>query len=143
MFVGEYSHTLDTKGRLTIPARFRAELESGMVITRGAEPCLVVYPADEWAALAAKAAQMPTASRVARSYSRLIFGGASEAQPDKMGRILIPAFLREYAGIQEEAVVVGVNSYVEIWSPERWRETLEQDAADLDEILAEVAKMGI
>jgi MraZ protein len=143
MFLGEYSHTLDAKGRLTIPARFRAELESGMVITRGAEPCLVVYPADEWATLAAKAAQMPTASRVARSYTRLMFGGASEAQPDKMGRILVPAFLREYAGIQEEAVVVGVNSYIEIWAPERWQQALARDAGDMDEILAEVAKMGI
>ena len=143
MFLGEYSHSLDTKGRLTIPARFRGELEGGVVTTRGHEPCLVIYPIKEWSALADKVTRLPTASRAARSYSRLIFGGAAEVVPDKMGRILIPAFLREYAGIGEQAVVVGVNTHIEVWNPDRWQEALERDMRDLDAILADVSKMGI
>ncbi len=143
MFLGEYSHSLDLKGRLTIPARFRSELEGGVVTTRGYERCLVLYPLKEWSALASKVTRLPMASRTARSYSRLIFGGAAEVVPDKMGRILIPAFLREYAGIEEQAVIVGVNTYIEVWNPDRWRETLERDTENLDLILADVTKMGI
>jgi len=143
MFVGEYSHALDAKGRLTIPARFRAELETGLVVTRGYDPCLVVYAMSEWTALANRASKMPWASRAARSYSRLVFGGASEAELDKMGRILIPAFLREYAAIEEEAVIVGMNVFIEIWNPDRWRQTVESDSQNLDAILRDVAEMGI
>jgi len=143
MFVGEYAHSLDTKGRLTIPAHFRAELVAGLVITRGYDPCLVVYPLSAWSALADKVAQLSIASRAARSYSRLIFGGAFEATPDKMGRVLIPSFLREYAGIGEQAMVVGVNTYLEIWSPARLREALTHDDQNLDTILADVGKMGV
>ena len=143
MFLGQYSHALDSKGRLTVPARFREELEAGLVMTQGYEPCLLVYPQTSWMALAQKVAQMSAASSMARSYARLIFGNAFEAIPDKMGRILIPTVLRDYAGIQEEAVVVGVNSYIEVWSPIRWRETMEHDYENLPNILAEVAHMGI
>lgn len=143
MFLGEYSHALDAKGRVTIPARFRDELDSGLVITRGYEPCLLVYALTEWTALANRAAGMPQASRAARSYSRLVFGGAFEAELDKMGRVLIPAFLREYAAIEEEAVIVGVNNFIEIWNPGRWRQTLERDIQNLDVILSDVAKMGV
>ena len=143
MFVGEYSHALDAKGRLTIPARFRDELENGLFITKGYEQCLAGFALSEWTALAGRAAKMPLASRSARSYSRLVFGGACEAVPDKMGRVLIPAFLREYAGIEEEAVIVGVNTYIEFWNPERWRQMLERDAQNLDMILSDVAQMGV
>jgi MraZ protein len=143
MFVGEYTHALDNKGRLTIPASYRPQLAAGLVVTRGYEPCLVIYPLAEWSVLANKAAQMPTASRAARSYGRLIFGGAFESVPDKMGRVLIPGVLRDYAGIAAEAVVVGVNTYIEVWTPERWQQILERDTRELDVILADVAKMGV
>jgi len=143
MFLGQYSHALDAKGRLTIPARFREELEAGLVMTQGYEPCLVIYPQASWMSLAQKVAQMSAASSVARSYARLVFGNAFEAIPDKMGRILIPTVLREYAGIQEEAVVAGVNSYIEVWSPARWRDVIAHDNENLPSILAEVARMGI
>ena len=86
---------------------------------------------------------MPTASAAARSYGRLIFGGAFEALPDKMGRILIPGVFREYARIKDEAVIVGINTYVEVWSPGAWREALERDAMNLEAILADVSKMGV
>lgn len=143
MFLGEYSHTLDAKGRLTIPARFRAGLASGLVVTRGYESCLAIYPLAEWSMLANKVAQMPRASRMGRSYSRLIFGGAFESSLDKAGRLLIPSFLREYASLEEEAVVVGVNTYIEIWGPGKWQLILERDSQNLDAILAEVTRMGV
>ncbi|MBM3190171.1 MAG: division/cell wall cluster transcriptional repressor MraZ [Chloroflexi bacterium] len=143
MFLGEFAHNLDAKGRLTIPVRFRAELANGLVIARGYEPCLVLYPTAVWNAIAAKLAQTPMASRQARSYGRLLFGGASEASLDKMGRILIPVFLREHAGLDQEAILVGINTYVEIWSPERWRQVLERDAGNQEEILGEMARLGI
>jgi len=143
MFLGQYAHALDNKGRLTVPARFRGELEAGLVMTQGYEPCLLVYPQAAWMALATKVAQMSAASAVARSYARLVFGNAFETTPDKLGRILIPTVLRDYAGIQEEALVVGVNAYVEVWSPTRWRETIARDSENLPDILAEVARMGV
>jgi MraZ protein len=142
MFLGQYSHALDSKGRLTIPVRFREEVGAGLVMTQGYEPCLLIYPQAAWMSLAQKVAQMSVASSTARSYARLIFGNAFEAIPDKMGRILIPTVLRDYAGIQEEAIVVGVNSYIEVWSPTRWAETMERDTRNLPNILAEVTRMG-
>jgi len=86
---------------------------------------------------------MPSASRTARSYNRRLFGGAYEASLDKMGRILIPSFLRDYAGVTDEAVVVGLNTYIEVWNPERWRQALESDSQNLENILEEVARMGV
>jgi MraZ protein len=143
MFLGEYAYALDKKGRLTIPVRFRAGLAAGLVMTRGYEPCLRIYPHDTWAALAAKVAQIPSTDQAARAYSRLIFGGAFEATPDKLGRVLVPSVLRGYAGIDSEAVIVGVNACVEVWNPLRWQETLARDTLDLDAILAGVARMGV
>ena len=143
MFLGEYSHSMDPKGRLTIPARFREGLDGGMVITRGYDPCLVVYPLGQWSVLAARVAELPFTSRAGRAYSRLIFGGAAEVSPDKMGRIVVPTFLREYAGIGEQAVLVGVNTYIEIWEPERRQGALERDLGNLDVILADLAEAGL
>ena len=143
MFVGEYSHSIDPKGRLTIPARFREDLDGGMVITRGYDPCLVIYPLGRWASLARRVAEMPFSSHAARAYSRLIFGGAAEVSLDKLGRILVPAFLREYAGIGEQAVLVGVNAYIEVWDPTKKQGALERDVGNLDAILAELAELGL
>jgi MraZ protein len=143
MFMGEYSHALDTKGRLMIPARFREELRGGLVITRGYDPCLLIYSSSAWEELAHKVAQLPTTSRNSRAYGRLVFGGAFEATPDKMGRVLIPSVLREYADIKNEATVVGVNTYIEVWDPQRWQDTLALERGDLEAILSDVMRMGI
>ena len=143
MFLGRYSHTLDAKGRLTIPARYRAELEAGFVVTQGYERCLVIRPKGRWTALADKTAQMSDTSESARSYRRHLYGSASEVTLDKMGRILIPAFLREYAEIEEEAIVLGVNTYIEIWSPEAWQERWASETENMSDILVEVTKMGM
>jgi MraZ protein len=143
MFMGEHTHTIDIKGRLTIPARFREGLAAGLVVTRGYEPCLRVYPAEAWAALAAKVAAMPQTSRAARTFSRVFFGGASDAPLDKMGRVLLPGYLREYAGLREEAVVVGCNEFIEVWAPERLRELEAEEMSNLGDVLDETSRMGL
>lgn len=143
MFLGEYAHNLDDKGRLTIPARLRDELAQGLVITRGYDECLVIYPPSEWSELVRKSSQLPSTSRAARAYSRWVFGGAHETVPDKMGRVLIPSFLREYAGIGEEAIMVGMNTCMEVWDPAKWRRAQERDRGDLDNALVDIAKMGV
>jgi MraZ protein len=138
MFSGEFEHTIDDKGRLTIPARFRDELTEGMFVTRGLDGCLFVYPPDSWEVLAEKVATLPLTQRDARYFSRLIFSG-SECKLDKQGRILLSSSLRKHAGIENEVVVIGVNSRLEIWSKERWQEVtarLENEGAVFAEQLA-------
>lgn len=145
MFLGEYTHSLDNKGRLTIPARFRPQLEEGLVLARGEgqDPCLVIHPQREWEELAAALARMPRSRGSVRGYYHVFFSRAYEAVLDKMGRVLVPAFLREYAGIGEEAVLVGANTVVEVWNPETWRRVLDGDEDNLDAILTTVADMGV
>jgi len=138
MFSGEFEHIIDDKGRLTIPARFRDELTEGMFVTRGLDGCLFVYPLDSWKALAEKVATLPLTQSDARYFSRLIYSG-SDCKLDKQGRILLPSSLRQHAGIENEVVIIGVNSRLEIWSKERWQEVtakLENEAATFAEQLA-------
>ena len=127
MFLGEFRHNIDGKGRLTIPAKFRAELTPGLVITQGIDPCLVVYPIAEWEKLAESIKNLPFTQREARDLRRLVFAGASDTAPDRQGRVLIPPLLREYAQLKldNEVVIVGLHSYLEIWKPELWREIRE------------------
>jgi MraZ protein len=135
MFLGSFTHTLDDKGRLTIPAKYRPELAAGVVVTRGLDRNLVIYPADEWQRMSERIRQLPYTDKNARDFRRLVFALATDAVPDKQGRILIPAELREYAGIDGEAVVVGMDSTIEVWSPAVWqslRETVEHEAGQAD-----------
>lgn len=120
MFLGEFSHSIDTKGRLAIPAKFRVRLGEGAVVTRGLDGCLVIYPAQEWQEFAEKLDRLPSTQPDVRNFKRFIFSGATECDFDRQGRVLIPAFLREYAGLDETAIVVGQYSKVEIWSRSRW-----------------------
>ncbi len=143
MFLGEFAHSLDPKGRLTIPARFRAQLADGLVISRGQDACLVIYPLREWEVLAEALGRLPRSSQGARSYNRLMFSGASEATLDKMGRVLIPPFLRGHAGIHEDVVVVGANKVIEVWNPEAWQETLSANLGDMERILGAVGQLGV
>jgi MraZ protein len=138
MFSGEFEHTIDDKGRLTIPVRFRDELAEGMFVTRGLDGCLFVYPPDGWKALTEKVATLPLTQRDARYFSRLIYSG-SECKLDRQGRILLPSSLRQHAAIGNEVVIIGVNSRLEIWSKERWQEVtaqLENEGATFAEQLA-------
>ena len=137
MFLGEYTHTLDDKGRLAIPARFRAELADGLYLTRGLDRCLVIWPPDAWRAMAERLNALSPWRGDARRLQRLFFSGAVNAVPDKLGRIVVPEYLREYAGLTGEVVVVGVSDRVEVWSGEQWQaEQAVTDGAELAEHLA-------
>lgn len=120
MFLGEYTHTIDEKGRLTIPAKFRGELASGLVVTRGLDRNLLVFTMEEWDELASKIAKIPISDRSARAFSRRVFSGATDLVPDRQGRILIPATLREFANLGDEAVIIGMYNYAEIWNADSW-----------------------
>jgi MraZ protein len=124
MFYGEFTHTIDDKGRLIIPAKYRDKLGEAMV-TRGLDHHLVLYPLPAWEQLVEKLRLLPMTDPNARDLRRLIFSGAQEVVPDKQGRILVPPYLREYAGITQGAVIAGLESHIEIWNPEAWGKTLE------------------
>ncbi len=124
MFLGQYRHSIDEKGRLTIPARYRAELATGAYITQGFERNLLVYTTTSYEHLAAQANMLSTTNPEAREVRRVIFGRASDVSLDSAGRILIPSFLREYAGLDSEAELVGGGVYFEIWRPQHWAEAL-------------------
>ena len=136
MFLGRYAHNLDAKGRLAIPARFREALAEGMVLTRGIDRCLALYPMAAWRPLAEKVAALPITDADARNFRRLVFAEASDLTLDSQGRVLIPPDLRRYAELEREALVVGVDSSIEIWSPARWAAV----ASSLDEDGAAIAQ---
>jgi MraZ protein len=131
MFWGEYAHQLDKKGRLIIPARYRPHLSQGSILTRGLDRNLVIYPQDTWRDVSEQINQMPITQPTGRALRRLLFSGAVELSLDRQGRISIPLYLREYAGIDGEALLVGMETFVEIWQPESWRMTLEDVSAAL------------
>lgn len=134
--MGEYQHTLDDKGRMIVPVKFREGLGSSFVVTRGLDKCLFVYPMEEWEILEQKLKSLPMTRSDARSFVRFFFSGATECELDKQGRILIPATLREYANLSRDAIVLGVSNRVEIWSDEVWRDY----SADASESFAEIAE---
>lgn len=143
MFLGEFEHTIDDKGRLTIPAKFRAELARGVVVTRGLDRCLFVYPMEEWQKLAGKVSQLPITHPDARMLSRLLFSGAADLVPDRQGRILLPPTLREYAGLDGEAVVIGVSVRVEIWSKSTWQRVRTQVEEEGGLLAEQLKDLGI
>ncbi|HET8629243.1 MAG TPA: division/cell wall cluster transcriptional repressor MraZ [Thermomicrobiales bacterium] len=120
MFLGRFSHSLDAKGRLAIPAKFRGELADGLVVTRGIDRCLSVYPLAAWQTLAERVSALSISDPDARQFRRMVFAEAVDEALDAQGRILVPPELRRYADIDREAVVVGMNTYLEIWNPSRW-----------------------
>jgi MraZ protein len=142
MFLGEFLHSIDEKGRLTIPARFRADLAAGLVVTRGIDRCLAIYPIEEWKRLAEQVSGLPLTDRRARAFRRLVFANASDAVPDKQGRVLIPPHLREYASLNGEAVVTGLDTYIEVWNQDSWSgERARVEEADVN--IEEWAALGI
>ncbi|GMA49180.1 transcriptional regulator MraZ [Alicyclobacillus contaminans] len=142
MFMGEYQHTLDDKGRMIVPVKFREPLGSSFVMTRGLDKCLFVYPQSEWEILEAKLKSLPMTRADARSFVRFFFSGATECELDKQGRVLISASLREYAGLQREAVVIGVSNRIEIWSQETWASYSEQAAESFAEIAEKLVDLA-
>jgi MraZ protein len=139
MFIGEYRHTLDTKNRLSLPAKFRKELGGSVVVTRGLDKCLFVYPKNAWKLEAAKIAQHSTGGSAGRGLARLMLAGAVEADVDSAGRILIPDYLKSFAGLSIKNVVAGVSDRVEIWDETVWEEytkAIERDADQFAETLS-------
>lgn len=142
MFLGKYSHNIDAKGRVIIPAKFREQLGEQFIITNGFEGCLFVYPMNEWEELAASLAKLPSNQKSARYLQRTFLSGAAEAEPDKQGKVLITPPHREYAALTKEVVIIGVSKRVEIWDAQRWQEysqseeemTVEEAAESLEEI---------
>ncbi len=124
MFWGEYIHHLDKKGRLIVPSRYRPHLTEGAVLTRGLDHNLVIYPLKTWQMVSRQLSEMPITHATGRALRRLMFSGAVELTLDRQGRVLVPAYLRDYASLEDKALLVGMESFLEIWEPSRWRSTL-------------------
>ena len=142
MFLGEFVHSIDEKGRLTIPAKFRSELEHGLVVTRGLDRCLVVYGLGEWGRMAERVAAPPLTDPRARTLRRLFFSSACDAVPDGQGRVVIPARLREYADLGSEVIITGLYTYIEVWNPDTW-DSERMDVEREDAHIEEWAALGI
>ncbi len=141
MFMGEYSHTVDEKGRLIIPSKFREELGDRFVVTKGLDGCLFVYPEDEWKVFEEKLRALPLTNKDARAFARYMLAGAAEVEPDKQGRILLPQVLRTFGELDKDVVLIGVVSRVEIWNREKWESTVS--AVNVDELDDKMAGFGI
>ncbi len=138
MFLGTHEPKLDEKGRLILPARFRDELANGLVMTKGQERCLYVFPASEFASITERLRQAPVTEKNARDYMRVMFAGAHDEIPDKQGRVAIPSGLRTYAGLEKECVVIGANTRLEIWDATAWNTYLADREKTFSDVSSEV-----
>lgn len=134
MFMGEFQHSIDDKGRVTIPAKFRDSLGTSFVVTRGLDHCLFVYPLEEWSVLENKLKALPLMKSDARAFTRFFFSGATECEWDKQGRVNLPANLREYAKLEKDCVVLGVSNRVEIWNRDTWQQYFNESEDSFNEI---------
>ena len=140
--MGEYSHTIDTKGRLIIPSKFREELGETFVVTKGLDGCLFVFSDEEWKAFEIKLKSLPLTNKNARQFARFFVAGATPCELDKQGRILLPATLREFAGLEKDVVLTGMLNRIEIWSKEKWNENNSLDDVAMDEIAEQMTDLG-
>ncbi len=143
MFIGEYRHTLDDKGRLAIPIKFRASLSEGAVVTRGLDHSLFLYSKKEWEVLAEKLAALPFSQADTRAFARLMLAGAMEVEVDKSGRVLLPDYLRSYAGLSKDIVVAGLYNRLEIWDETAWKKYADSTQADGNSIAERLAGLGV
>jgi len=143
MFIGEYLHSIDLKGRVIIPSKFREYLGGYFVMTKGLDNCLFVYPKTEWSNFESKLRQLPITSKDARTFARVFFAGASECELDKQGRVTIPQNLREHGKIDKDVVIIGVSTRLEIWSKEEWENYNETSHLNYDDIAEKMAQLGI
>jgi MraZ protein len=143
MFIGEYQHTIDGKGRMAVPAKFRPRLGSGAIITRGLDRCLFVFTGAEWETLAKKIMELSLLKSDSRAFARFTMAGASDVEFDNQGRILIPSHLREYAGLKKDAVVAGVYQRIEIWDTAAWREYRAKTEKNSDAIAEKLSDSGL
>ncbi len=141
MFMGEYNHTIDEKGRLIIPSKFREELGNEFVVTKGLDGCLFAYDNTEWSKLEERLKALPFTNKDARAFTRFMLAGAASVELDKQGRILLPSVLRTFAGLDKDVVLIGVASRIEIWNKEKWDEASDID--NMDDISERMADLGI
>lgn len=142
MFYGEYEHTIDRKGRLIVPAKFRQALKehdiTALFLTRGLDGCLFLFPESEWRTVESRFKQIPFTKAEGRKFNRMFFSGATEVGVDSLGRILVPKPLKEFAGIKEDVMIVGVSSRMEVWSLERWQAFYETSKQSFEEVAERV-----
>lgn len=141
MFIGEYKHTIDTKKRVAIPAKFRKYIGQRVVVTRGLDSCLFIYPLKEWEVLAENLSKLPTGKSETRSFVRIMLAGAVDTDVDALGRILLPDYLRTYAGLAKKVIIAGVYNRIEVWDEEKWIEyksKAEQSTEDVAEKLGDL-----
>jgi MraZ protein len=143
VFLGEFEHSIDEKGRVAVPSRFREDLGEGMVLTRGFDQCLQAFPRQVWQQLAQKVSSLSLGSPEARNLRRILFSNAAEVEVDRQGRILVPQNLREYAGLAEQVVITGMDTYFELWAADRWRAVMEQLDTSGAGIAEQLAALGI
>lgn len=143
MFMGEYQHNIDPKGRIIMPSKFREELGEKFIVTRGMDGCLFGYPMSEWNVLEEKLKEMPMSKKESRAFVRFFYSAATECELDKQGRINLPTPLRSHAHIEKECVVIGVSSRIEIWAKERWDAFTEIAEENFDEIAETMIDFGL
>lgn len=143
MFTGEFKHTLDTKNRISIPAKFREHLGETFYITKGLDHCLFVFSMEEWQKFEEKLSELPLSNKNARAFARTFFAGANECSTDKSGRTLIPQNLKDYAEIDKEVYINGSGSRIEIWNASRWTSYNENMATNMDELAENMESLGI
>lgn len=142
MFMGEYSHTIDAKGRIIVPVKFRESLGDNFVVTKGLDNCLFVYTKEDWQKFEEKLSTLPLTNKDARKFTRFFLAGAAEMEVDKQGRILIPSVLREFASLEKDVVFVGVGSRIEIWNRAGWDESISGYDDDMDEVAENMDSLG-
>lgn len=142
MFIGEYTHSIDAKKRLSLPSKVRSELGGRIVVTRGLDQCLFVYPVKTWETLAEKLGSMPIGEAGTRSFVRLMLAGAVDTEVDSQGRILIPDYLREYAGLSKDVIVAGLWNRLEVWDESKWKHYKTEAESNSERIAEELGKMG-
>lgn len=143
MFIGEYQHSIDPKKRLALPSKLRAELKNKVVVTRGLDKCLFIYPMKAWEELAGKLGTMPVGESSTRSFVRLMLAGANDCEVDKQGRILIPDYLKEYAGLDKNVIIAGLYNRLEIWDESKWNEYKKVSEKNTDEIAEQLGRLGV
>jgi len=143
MFIGEYIYSIDDKKRLAIPVKFRKALGKNAVITRGLDNCLVIYPLEEWQKLAKKLESLPSAESDARAFARIMLSGAVDVELDKLGRILVPDYLKDYAFLKKNVAINGLSNRIEVWEEARWKEYKEKTEKQIGDMAQRLKDLGI
>lgn len=143
MFIGEHAHSVDEKGRVSIPAKYRDQLSEGVVVTRGLDHCLWLYTKQGWEKIAERLADLPISQQKSRAFARLMLAGAWDAEIDSQGRVVLPEYLRKYAGLSKHVIIAGLYDRVEIWDEDSWQEYSKKTQEDSNEIAEGMSELGI